>query len=240
MENKRIKKMPVFEILRNSGDYCRQNFVVLAGFTLLNYFLLVCGIYVWKTFWLLPIVFAAYVLWSYFFRYYFKRKPYLDLSPIFYSMVPSTKIVVLSVLFMSVLVVLPFVPLFLGLSPEFNEKYAHFLQKYMQDSDWVDLGLNLIVVLFSPWLIYRPFLAWISALIGRSGKLGFAWSKSAGNYFEFLVISLAFNFGMMFLNALVDHLGLPLFAAMFLFAPLFVFLNVVLAKIYEFFFLDNV
>ena len=187
---------------------------------------------------LFPILIVAYAFWGYFFRMYFNRKPYFQVSSIFYSMVPSTKIVVLTMLFLTLLVVLPYAPLFLGFSADFNDRYTHFLQRYMQDSDWVDLGLNIMLVLVSPWLIYRPFLAWISALIGRSGKLRFAWEKTRGNYFEFLVIAIMFNLVSMILLQVAQGLSMPLYVLMLPLSLVFLFLNIVLAKIYEFFIIE--
>lgn len=233
-----IRKLQVFEILKDSWLYCVNNPKIVLIFTLLNYLIMVAGFYTWKSVILFPILLGAYVFWSYFFRMYFNRKPYLQLSPIFYSMVPSTKIVVLSLLFLTLLVVLPYAPLFLGFSADFNDRYMQFLQRYMQDSDWVDLGLNVMLVLVSPWLIYRPFLAWISALIGRSGKLRFAWEKTKGNYFEFLLISVLFNLISMLLLQLSQALTMPIAVLLFLMSPLFLYLNVVMAKLYEFFIIE--
>lgn len=160
------------------------------------------------------------------------------IKPIVSSMVPSSKILVLGAVFATLLVVLPFAPLFMGLSPEFNERYMRFLQKYMQESDLVDLGLNLVLVLFSPLIFYRPFLAWISALIGRSGSLRSAWSKSAGNYWEFLLMALLFNFGVLAVQQLMEFAGIPLPYLMAALSPLVVYYNVVMAKSYEFFYMD--
>ncbi len=233
-----IRKLPVFDILKNSWRYCAENPKTVLLFTLLNYLIMAGCFYTWKSVVLFPLLLVAYVFWSYFFRMYYKRKPYLQLSPIFYSMVPSTKIVVLMMLFLTLLVVLPYAPLFLGFSAEFNDHYTQFLQKYMQDSDWVDLGLSVMLVLVSPWLIYRPFLAWISALIGRSGKLRFAWDKTKGNYFEFLLIAVLFNLLSMLLLQLSQAFSLPIYVLLFLMSPLFLLLNVVMAKIYDFFIIE--
>ncbi|MFR1033298.1 MAG: hypothetical protein ACLSFR_03720 [Alphaproteobacteria bacterium] len=187
-------------------------------------------------FWLVAAV--AYVFWSYFFRFYFNRRPYLEWQPIVSSMIPSTKIVVLSVLFVTILIVLPFAPLFMGFSGEFFDRYSVFLQRYMQESDMVDLGLSLILMLASPVIIYRPFLAWISALIGRSGSLRSAWNRTRYNYWEFLLVALIFNFGFVAVQQFSSLVKAPLPVMLAVLSPIVVYFNVVMAKSYEFFFMD--
>lgn len=178
------------------------------------------------------------MFWSYFFRFYFNRRPYLEWQPIVSSMIPSTKIVVLSVLFVTILIVLPFAPLFMGFSGEFFDRYSVFLQRYMQESDMVDLGLSLILMLASPVIIYRPFLAWISALIGRSGSLRSAWNRTRHNYWEFLLVALIFNFGFVAVQQFSSLVKAPLPVMLAVLSPIVVYFNVVMAKSYEFFFMD--
>ncbi len=238
MAKQQIKKLDILTTLFGAWNYCVDNPKVISVMAVLNYLILLGCVYTWKSVILFPILIVAYAFWGYFFRMYFNRKPYFQVSSIFYSMVPSTKIVVLTMLFLTLLVVLPYAPLFLGFSADFNDRYTHFLQRYMQDSDWVDLGLNIMLVLVSPWLIYRPFLAWISALIGRSGKLRFAWEKTRGNYFEFLVIAIMFNLVSMILLQVAQGLSMPLYVLMLPLSLVFLFLNIVLAKIYEFFIIE--
>jgi len=102
-----LKKLPIGGILKASWQYFCDNGKMMLVFTLINFATLVSGVYSWKTafFWLAAAV--AYVFWSYFFRFYFNRRPYLEWQPIVSSMIPSTKIVVLSVLFVTILIVLP-------------------------------------------------------------------------------------------------------------------------------------
>lgn len=109
---------------------------MMLAFTLINFATLVSGVYSWKTafFWLVAAV--AYVFWSYFFRFYFNRRPYLEWQPIVSSMIPSTKIVVLSVLFVTILIVLPFAPLFMGFSGEFFDRYSVFCKGICRNLIW--------------------------------------------------------------------------------------------------------
>lgn len=233
-----IKKLPIGEILKKSGHYFEQNLKIMLVFTLLNYVVLTAGFYSWKTALIWPLLISGYVFWSFFFRYYFKRKPYLQWRPLVDSMIPSTKIVVLGAIFATALVVLPFAPLFMGFSADFNDRYTHFLQTYMQESDLVDLGLNVILVLISPLIFYRPFLGWISALIGRSGALRTAWAKTRGNYWEFMLMALIFNFGTVAVQQLGELSAAPVPLTLLVLSPVVVYFNIVLAQSYEFFFMD--
>ncbi len=233
-----FKKLPIAAILKFSADYMGNNVRPVLCFTVINFFMMLLGLYSWKTIWIWPAAAVYYVFWSYFFRWYFNRKPYLLVKPIISSMVPSSKILVLGAVFATILVVLPFAPLFMGFSPEFNDRYMRFLQKYMQESDLVDLGLNVVLVLFSPLIFYRPFLAWISALIGRSGSLRSAWAKTGGNYWEFLLMALLFNFGVVAVQQLMEFMEVPLPFLLAALSPLVVYYNVVMAKSYEFFYME--
>ena len=137
----------------------------------------------------------------------------------------------------TIIVVLPIVPLFLGLPQDMTDRYQRFLQKYMLESDWLDLGLHLVVTFLSPYIIYRPFLAWISSLLGRTGSIHEAWKKTAGNYWQFLMLALIFNFGFVIVQQITEYFNAPLAVLMFIVSPLIVYCNMVLARIYQFFFL---
>lgn len=236
MTNDAEKKLPIADILKDSCSYFRDNLPAMALFSLTVYALGTAAFYSWKTMLFLPLMVAFYVLWSAFFRFYFQRKPYFLLQPIIYSMVPSTKIVVLGALLLTLLVVLPFAPLFLPISPEWMDDYAYFLQRNMQESDLVDAFLNVLVILLSPVLFYRPALAWIAALTGRSGSLSFAWGKTKGNYWEFLLLAVIVDLSSVFIYKLVLLAGGNLAISFLFLAPLTVYFNVVMAGVYNFFY----
>ena len=233
-----VKKMPIAGILKGSFAYFQNNFPLMALFSLVAYALAVAAFYSWKTVLFLPLMVVVYVLWSAFFRFYFQRRPYFFLRPIMYSMVPSTKIVVLGTVIVTMLIVLPFAPLFLPVSPQWMDDYAYFLQRNMQESDIVDAVLNLIVIILSPFLFYRPALAWVAAVIGRSGSLTFAWSKTKGNYWEFLLMAVIIDLSSVLIYKLVLIAGGNLAIAFLFLAPLTVYFNIAIARIYSFFFLE--
>ena len=153
-------------------------------------------------------------------------------------MIPSTKIVLLSVVVCSILIILPFVPLFISTSAEFNEKYFHFLQGDFESNDMLILMANVLFVLASPLIAYRPFLAWISSLNGRSGSLRMAWKKTRGNYTEFLLIAIITSLSISLIRWLIIQLGGNDYITLLFLAPVIIYFNVVAAETYRFFFLD--
>ncbi len=233
-----IKKLPLKEVLVDSWKYCATHGKVALMLTAIVYVIGALALFSWKTFFFWLVLVLMYVLWGMFFRYYLKRKPYFDLEAFFYSLVPSTKIVVLAVAIASILIVLPIVPLFFNLSPEFNEGYARFLQGDFEQEGMLILLADLVFILLSPLIVYRPFLAWISSLSGRSGSLRLAWNKTKGNYKEFLLIAVITNFSVAILRWLILKFGANDYITLVVLAPVMVYFNVLSAKAYEFFFLD--
>ena len=233
-------KLPLAEIMRNSWSYCNHNPKAVALFAGLNYLVCAAAFFGWKTFWLWLILIAMYVLWGAFFRYYFNRKPYLLLRPLFVSLVPSTKIVVLSVLLVTAFLLLPFAILFIPrLPPQFVEMYTAFLQSNMQtDNEVLNMLVTLVMVLFSPVIFYRPMMAWISTLLGRSGSLRFAWSKTKGNYWEFLLLAVVIDLSVTFIYKAVLLLGGNVYVALLPLSILIVYFNVVVAQIWQKFIVD--
>lgn len=239
-ETSAIKKLPLALVMRESWQYCNRNPKTVSLFVFLNYLVCAAVFYTWKTVWLWPVLAAAYVLWSGFFRYYFGRRPYLMLKPLVSSLVPSTKIVVMTVLTVSVFLLLPFAILFIPRLPlQFVEAYTSFLQVNVQaDNEVLNHLANVVAVLFSPLIFYRPMLAWIATLIGRGGSLKFAWSRTAGNYWDFLLLAVVIDLSMSFIYKGTLLSGGNVYAALIPLSVLVVYFNVVLARLYEFFFLE--
>ncbi len=234
------KKLPLALVMRESWQYCNHHSKMVSLFVVLNYLICAAVFYTWKTVWLWPVLALMYVLWSGFFRYYFNRKPYLLLQPMFSSLVPSTKILVMTVLVVSAFLLLPYAILFIPQLPQqFLEFYTSFLQTNMQeDNEVLNTAANVVVLLFSPLIFYRPMLAWIATLIGRSGSLKFAWGKTEGNYWEFLLLAVVIDLSVSFVYKGVLLMGGGVYAALIPLSVLGVYFNVVLARLYSFFFLE--
>ncbi len=233
------KKLSVRKVLAEAFNFCNTNPKVSLGFVGINYLLCVMSAYSWKTFFIWPLLMIIYVLWGGLFRYYFNRKPYFDFQSLFYSMIPSTKIVVLSVLVVSLFLLLPIAVLFIpNLPKEFVLPYSRFLHIAIHESNIMDLIVNLVVVLFSPLIMYRPMLAWIAALLRRSGSIRLAWERTKGNYWEFLLLAVLVDLVVGGIYKGILLIGGNIYVALIPISLLIVYFNIVLAKIYEFFFLD--
>ena len=233
-----IRKLPLSKILSATNTHCLLNIKQSILFICIAYMITALALFSWKTGFFWPILVFMYILWGMFFRFYLGRKPYFDLSAFFNSMIPSTKIVLLSVVVCSILIILPFVPLFISTSAEFNEKYFHFLQGDFESNDMLILIANVLFVLASPLIAYRPFLAWISSLNGRSGSLRMAWKKTRSNYTEFLLIAIITSLSISLIRWLIIQLGGNDYITLLFLAPVIIYFNVVAAETYRFFFLD--
>lgn len=243
MENKEITKtFPVAETFLASWRYCRENRRHIAVFTLVNWLLLLLGFkFMGGTGNILFIFWCVlYYLFScFFFRFYYNRRPYLLTHKIFDSLVPSTKILFLTLALATLLAYLPFAPLFLGFPAEMMEDYAVvFIQEYMDENKLYDMGLALVLLLVSPIIFFRPMMAWISSVIGRSGSLRNAWRRTKGNYLRFLAVVFLFNAAAYLVQEADVLSGADSWLAWTLLAPLIIYCNVFLAKSFDFFFLD--
>jgi membrane protein len=242
------RRISAEKVLRDALGYVRRQWKAMLLFTAAALGLILLSIKAGGIegygFW--PALVALYLLESVFFRFYFAKRPYLQWRPIAVSLIPSVKVMFLAAVFAVLLSLLPFVPLLLGI-PYFEEymnslayadDYLSFLQRYMQDVPLVDVGLNAVLILVSPFILFRPMLAWIAAVMGRRGSLRLAWRKSKGNYRPFVLLGAALLIPLMILY----HIGVSVpkvrFYTDLLSVPLMMYLNVVLAGIYDWFYQD--
>ncbi|MBQ9235516.1 MAG: hypothetical protein IJ184_03525 [Alphaproteobacteria bacterium] len=232
------KKLSIRPILAASLRWCRDFWPVCLISSAVFYLLLIGLVRGWQSMAVWPLLAVFYILWGVFFRYYFHRRPYLDWRMLFDSLIPSTKIVLLTVLVATFIAALPVLLLFINISPEFNSSYAKLWQGDIKNPDIMLFITNVLFLLVSPQIAYRPFLAWISALIGRSGSLKFAWEKTRDNYFVFLTIALMTDCSLFLLRRIIFAYGGNDYITMLFAAPLLVYFNVVSAKVFEFFFLS--
>ena len=109
--------------------------------------------------------------------------------------------------------------------------------EYMLNSVIVT-ALALVLLLVSPIIFFRPMMAWISSVIGRSGSLRNAWRRTKGNYLRFLAVVFLFNAAAYLVQEADVLSGADSWLAWTLLAPLIIYCNVFLAKSFDFFFLD--
>ena len=247
MSDEVFEKISLKKVFSASWSYLKNNWRLMGIFALANYILMATGVYVLggtehPLFLLLLVV--MYIFWGYFFRFYFGKKPYLLFKPFVRSLTPSVKVVFATVVVVFGVLLLPYIPLLLGIISEtemqsYVDEYLFFLQKYMQDSHLLDIVLNLALVLIMPLILYRTLLAWVAALMGRRGSLRVAWSKTKGNYWQFVLMALVMNVPLILLNYIAEiscfweGISLPLSSL------LLVYYNLVIAQVYEFFYLRD-
>ena len=237
-----VKLFSPLGILFDAWKYCRDNQRVVGIFTLANCLLLILGFKLMGGMGsLLFIVWCAiyYLFWCCFFRFYYQRKPYVLTPKIFDSLIPSTKILFITLALATLLAYLPFLPLFFGLPEDVLDEYTTgFIQEYMDEKRIYDWGMTVILILVTPLIFYRPLFAWISAVIGRSGSLRNAWRRTRGNYRSFLLVTVAFNIAAFLIDWADNLLHMSDWLTFILGSPLVVFCNIYIAKSYDFFFLD--
>ena len=233
MEQKNIKSLPVLYILSQSLQYMQSKLLPMFWFSLLNYACIILGVHTWRTSAFFVVLLGAYILWSFFFRYYFKKKPYFEIKSMTASLSPSTKILVLSFVIMTALILLPFILPFLGLGD--TEYYMHFLD----DKEMLNLILALVSIFFAPFMFFRPFFAWIASALGYNKSLKFAFYHTRGNYKQIVCLLLIINIPCVILEQISQYFGFSTYVYYLLLSPIVVYANVVMAKCYEFFFLDN-
>lgn len=238
-----IKHIPIEKVLKSALTHMQTSSKQLRYFWLANFAFL-------SAFALIPdglsnplsIVWLMlyYIYWCGFFRVYFKKKPYFLTMDIFGSIIPSTKIFFITVLAAFLLIILPYLPLFMG----FNEKYLLFFEKYMEALQNAEAGilnqvvLAIILLIISPIIICRPYFAWISSLQGLNGSMRKAFRKTEGNYWRFAYIMMILNLPCIVIYELDLYLGCHGWLSVGFYSIFFIYLNLVFAKLYEFFYTE--
>lgn len=233
MPEDNIKKLPVGNILTGSISYFISKPKEMLVFSLLNFVSVLIGVHTWRTFAFFVLLIFAYAFWCYFFRFYFDKKPYFQLKSMGSSVAPSTKILFLSFVVMTLLILFPFALPFLGLGE------ADYYLKFLSDKETVDTVSAVVGIFFAPFLFFRPFFAWIGSVLGRNGNLRFAMQKSRGNYWQIVALLLILNIPFVMIEQICRATNAPEWGLYFLLSPLIVFTNLVIARSYEFFFMED-
>lgn len=233
MADDSFKKLPVAFILSDSFKYFNSKPLAMLVFSVLNYITVVIGVYTWRTPGFFVLLIFAYALWCYFFRFYFDKKPYLQLKSMGSSLAPSTKILFLSFAVMTLLILLPFALPFLGLGD--TDYYLRFLN----DKQTLDAVMGVVSIFIAPFLFFRPFFAWIGSVLGRNGNLRFAMNRTKGNYWQIVSLLLILNIPFVIVEQVSQALDFPNYLLFLLLSPLIVYANLVIARSYEFFFIED-
>ena len=234
-----IKTIPLFSLLRESVVYVLNSKRSMFCFAVVHMLLLFIGfdaIDGWHDIFFLPWLAVYYLFWCFFFRFYFERKPYLWTPKLLYTLVPSTKILALTFLIITILLALPLVPPFLGIGTDWAMEYSLYLQRYMEDSKVVDIVTIVLLLFVSPFIFYRPMMAWIGSLLGRSGSFKTAFVRTKGNYWRMFFLTVVFELIMLGLSVIDSRWKTANCASIVLGTPVVILFNVVLAKTYDYFF----
>jgi len=96
----------------------------------------------------------------------------------------------------------------------------------------------VIVIVVSPFIFYRPMMAWLSSVLGRSSQFRTAFARTRGNYWNMVAIGTVFNLTLALLGFTGREIGVGSWLLTIVGSPLVIYFNVLLAKIYEHFFLE--
>ena len=188
-----------------------------------------------------------YVFWCAFYRYYYQMKPYFFIKAITGSLTPSTKAAVLLFLGLALIVYLPMIPLLLGYDDLYLDLYERYVQIFesladphlAQDVSWEIFACYGIVALLAPSLICKPYMAWISSLQRQDASFSAAGKKMRGNYAALVVLSAVLLFAEALSAQLDKLLNLQNWLVYGLDAMIFVYTNIVFAKLYDFFYVKH-
>ena len=232
-----------FQQLRSDVcSYLRKNYKALCKFAGINFLfiaLLFFGLGGVGSLWFLLWGIGYYLFHFFFFRWYFKRQPYVLTLKFFNTLLPVVKVMFMLLLGLTFLAYLPYLPLlFGGTSDTLKHIITAFIGSFMGESNGYNIFISLILLLLAPVIAYRPLLGWIAAVIGRSGSFRNVFKHTAGYYKLFFKILFVFYL-MLGCLALIDSaLGLHHLLLYLGSAPCIVLFEVVLAKTYEILILD--
>ena len=131
------------------------------------------------------------------------------------------------------LILLPFALPFLGLGD--TDYYLRFLN----DKQTLDAVMGVVSIFIAPFLFFRPFFAWIGSVLGRNGNLRFAMNRTKGNYWQIVSLLLILNIPFVIVEQVSQALDFPNYLLFLLLSPLIVYANLVIARSYEFFFIED-
>ncbi len=178
---------------------------------------------------------AYYIYWCTFIRYVQRHAPYFSLVRTFNGLIPASKIMFINISLYLLLVVIPYVPLFMG----FRDRYLEFFEQYMNimqshESLPGKTLFYIFMILISPYTISRPYLAWVSSLIGKSRSIIDAYEKTKGNYWNFILCAIVMS--SLFAVAYYIDLRYKMNIMIYVMSVFPVYFNVVFIDIYKAFY----
>jgi len=236
-----MRSLSVTDISISAFMYIKKHFKAMGGFALLH-FAIVSAI-LWGAEKKADVVWGGmlliyYLFWCFFFRFYFNRKPFVSVAKLPATVVPFTKMLFIISLLASLLFVLPLAVPFLGIGQEWAARYELLLKRYLEDTNILNAATVMILILALPVVFFRPMMAWIASIIGRSGSIGSAFLRTEGNYGKFMLLGIIFGSIASLLETLGEKMEFGYWPVAVLGTLAVIYLGVILARIYEFFFLE--
>lgn len=178
---------------------------------------------------------AYYIYWCVYIRYVQQHPPYFSLIRIFNGLIPVSKIMFINISIYILIVVTPFIPLFMG----FREKYLEFFEGYMEIMKSYNAlpgktSFYIFMLLISPYTLSRPYLAWISSLIGSSRSIIDAYKRTTGNYWNFVLCAFVMS-ALFFISYYIDTIY-DINTLIVLMSVFPVYFNIVFIDIYKVFY----
>ncbi|MBQ9271073.1 MAG: hypothetical protein IJ218_02260 [Alphaproteobacteria bacterium] len=247
MKKKSSIKMNVSQILSETGHYIAANpmFVLCVCVVNMVYMLVLKAIPdgVQNPLFVIWII-TYYLFWCFFYRYYYGLKPYFLSSAMLGSLTPSTKALFLLALLMCSVAFLPMLPLFWGDTETYNIIYNRYLLPISRDgvihfSGPVLICVYTLMVLIAPPLICKPYLAWISSLRKQNASFRKVGDKTKGNYLQFVIISALLLFPEALASEIDAYFNLHNWLDYTVSTLVFIYTNIIFAKIYDFFYLKH-
>ncbi len=178
---------------------------------------------------------SYYIYWNMFFRHILQRQPYFSLIRIFNGLVPVSKIMFINIAIYILLIIIPYIPLLMG----FRDKYLEFFEAYMDiielnNSLYSKVMFYILMLLISPYTIMRPYLAYISSIVGKSRSIMDAYKKTTGYYWRFVGCATIMSAIFVFSSHIDSMYNINI--TTYLMSFLLVFYNVLFINMYKCFY----
>lgn len=236
--NTDIKELSLVSVLKSSNKFIWIYKKTILLWLCINYFLLYIFTLIpngWTNSLSILWLVIYYIYWCIFIRYIQQHRPYFSLVRTLNGLIPTSKILFINIFLYVLIVTIPYIPLFMG----FRDKYLECFEEYMRFIESYNAipGKTLFFIfllLISPYTISRPYLAWISSLIGKSRSIMDAYKKTQGNYLTF-VWGLTITSSICILFFVIDTVYKT--RTLFLIMPIFtIYFNILSIVLYKFFY----
>ena len=176
-----------------------------------------------------------YIYWCVFIRFVQQHIPYFSLIRILNGLIPASKIMFINISIYLLIIITPYLLMFMG----FDGRFLEFFERYMEliQSHHSLPGVTLFylfMLLISPYTLIRPYLAWISSLVGKSRSITDAYKKTKGNYINFVLCAITVS-AVLLLAYYIDT-AYKTNITIYLMSIFSIYFNVVFINIYKIFY----